>query len=84
MKTIDEIKKEVAKKHQIESWESLTWSLKYQANPNKYINECMQEYAKQVAEAQREACAKPYKEPLMLKEGFYVRILNTPLITDNI
>lgn len=88
MLTIEEIKDQVAKKHGYSSWIDMVNEIKPQIyfllKVEDYIDECIQEYAKQTAIAQREACYKSVKgvnyNPV--SEHIFDSILNTPLVTD--
>jgi beta-galactosidase GanA len=84
IKDIETIKNEVAKKHGYKDWK---WIFNYD-NENSYwrlklIDECMQEHAKQVAEAQRELDIKNATANYNA-EVDEDSIRNHPLVTDNI
>lgn len=81
MKSIEEIKDELAERYSWGKWEYVTDDIKL-----KLMDEVCQEYAKQVAEAQRE---------LDVNNARYIKIMNNislnkesilnhPLVTDNI
>jgi len=79
MKTLEQIKYEVAIKHGYENFEQVITDIdldKLSGNTVEYIlNECMQEHAKQMCIKQKQLCYVDYNNDK--------NVLDTPLATDN-
>lgn len=87
MKTIEEIKNEVAQRHGFDAWDLYEFDRQNGCKINILIDECMQEHAKQVAEAQRQSDVDSVNNSLNFNSDAYnitFDMYGKKLVTDNI
>lgn len=85
MKTIEEIKNEVALKHGYDNWPDLICQMLHvgwrMTAFLKYENEAIQEYAKQCCDEQIKACAEKYDNSND-ELDYYQVIISTPNVAE--
>jgi len=85
MKTVTEIQNEVAQAKGYDNWHDAMYSIPLISNQRVLVDLAMQEYAKQIAVEQRQACSQSFNKYAAYNSEFVKsKIISTPLVTDNI